>query len=116
MTNTTTETGEGGGNSNAPNRPSWSRMGREGPVEPVRSMRPAPGTGALSRLNETAAARRSMSVESTSNELESLDPSLEALRMIRDSLNYNSIGDHHTFFVMGASVSRRKVQLQNNLI
>lgn len=99
MTNTITTTGEEGG---TPSRPSWSRMGREPPVEPVRPMRPAPGTTgtALSRVSENA--RRSMSMES--NEPESLDPSLEALRMIRDSLNYNSTGDHHTFFVMGASV------------
>ena len=87
-------------------------MGREAPLEPIR---PAPGTapsgGALSRLSEASASRRSASVESTENlgreRTESLDPSLEALRMIRDSLNYSNTGDHHTFFVMGASVRRR---------
>lgn len=40
-----------------------------------------------------------------------LDPSLEALRLIRDSLNYHSTGDHHTFFILGASgdLARKKI-------
>ena len=32
------------------------------------------------------------------------DPSLEALRLIRESLNYTTTEDHHVVFIMGASV------------
>ena len=90
---------------NVPNRESWSRMGREPQIMPVR---PSPTSGVLSRMAEETSGgllRRSSSISLSKSSLESLNPSLEALRMIRDSLNYNNTGDHHTFFVMGASVS-----------
>lgn len=78
---------------------------------------PHPPVSTLSRVSEehgsivefTGNLSRKSSEEYSLSEMStvaSLDPSIEVLRLIRESLSYAS-GDHNTFFIMGASVCIR---------
>ena len=86
-------------------RESWSRMGRDEPVI-VDDEQPSLHSSRISTEPNMDATRYAARKKPTLSEssVESVDPSIEALRLIRDSLNYRP-GDYNTVFIMGASVS-----------
>ena len=100
-------------------RQSWSRIGREVDYESeMNDTNTNENKISYSINNESSSSfindNRSTSADAhwfSNSSLDSLNPSLEALRMIRDSLNYQSTEDHYTFFVMGASgdLAKKKI-------